>query len=177
VPPVRRPPPLRILLALALAMFTISGVAHADVGTKIIERCARGESISGFSQQAYRKALQEIPTEVEEYSDCGELIHKAQLDAASGVGAAPPAPTLSSSEAIPTTPAEQHAIAQAHKTGEPVQVGDQIIHPGVVHANIASAISALPTPLLAVLVLLLACGIVLAGAAIRHRVIRDRHTD
>ena len=57
----------------------------ADIGAKIIERCTHGESLGGFSQQAYRRALKELPTEVEEYSDCANLIRRAQL-AASGRG-------------------------------------------------------------------------------------------
>ena len=60
--------------------------ASADIGTKIIERCTHGQSLSGFSQQDYRRALKELPTEVEEYSDCANLIRRAQLAAAGGGG-------------------------------------------------------------------------------------------
>jgi hypothetical protein len=60
--------------------------------------------------------------------------------------------------------------------GAPVKVGAQVIHPGVVHANIASALSTLPTPLLAVTAFLLACLIALAGGALRNR-IRARRSD
>ena len=56
------------------------------MGATIINRCTHGQSLSGFSQQAYRRALQELPTEVEEYSDCANLIRRAQLAAAGGAG-------------------------------------------------------------------------------------------
>jgi hypothetical protein len=159
---------------LALALLGVgSARARADVGMKIIERCTHAESLSGFSQQAYRRALQEMPTEVEEYSDCAELIHKAQL--ASAAGSAPAAQAAASSAAIPTTPAEQRAIRQAHRSGAtPLQVGNGIVKPGVVHANIASAVNALPNPLLAVLALLLACATTVGARAIKDRV-RDRN--
>jgi hypothetical protein len=49
-----------------------------------------------------------------------------------------------------------------------------VVHPGVVHADIASAFSSLPTPLLAVLLFLLACAVALAGGVVRNRV---RHHD
>ena len=51
-----------------------------------------------------------------------------------------------------------------------MQVGGAAVHPGVVHADIASALSSLPTPLLATLAFLLACLLLLAGASIRNRV-------
>ena len=58
------------------------------MGETIIIRCTHGESLSGFSQAAYHQALQELPTEVEEYSPCGNEIRHAQLAAAAGVGGA-----------------------------------------------------------------------------------------
>jgi len=45
-----------------------------------------------------------------------------------------------------------------------------VIHPGVVHVDIASALSTLPTPLLALLAFLLACALLLLGRAVRNRV-------
>src|SRR5215831_1238674 len=81
-------------LAVATAMLVLASppLARADVGATIINRCTHGQSLGGFSQQDYQRALQELPTEVEEYSECGNLIRRAQLAAAgggagSGVGA------------------------------------------------------------------------------------------
>ena len=167
------------MLGAVLILALLAPSASADIGAKIIEKCTHGESLSGYSQQDYRKALQEIPTEVEEYSDCGELIRKAQLAAASGAPAGGPAGAASSPSApIATTPAEQREIEAVHHTGaSPVKVGDQVLRPGVVHANIASAISALPSPLIAVLLLLLVCGCTVGAREIRERVLRARSHD
>ena len=66
-------------LAAALLVLASPPSAHADVGATIIERCTHGQSIAGFSQQDYERALQELPKEVEEYSNCGSLIRQAQL--------------------------------------------------------------------------------------------------
>jgi hypothetical protein len=165
----------RILLAavLALAMLlSIASAARADVGATIIERCTHGQSLSGFSEQDYRKALQELPTEVEEYSDCADLIRRAELAAAGGRGAAGGAALT----ATPLTPAERTALSRAPTVGSaPLQVGNQIVHPGVVHVDIASALNSLPTPLLATLAFLLACLLLVVGGAIRDRV-RARRT-
>ena len=153
-----------LLAALAL-MLVFTAQAGADVGATIIERCTHHQSLSGFSQQDYSKALQELPTEVEEYSDCGSLIRRAQLASASG-GSGSAGATV----ATPLTPAERSTLSRALKAPTPVQVGGQVVSPGVVNANIASALSSLPDPLLALLAFLLACALVLAGGAIRDRV-------
>ena len=153
-----------LLIALVLTL-GITAPAGADVGATIINRCTHGQSLSGFSQQDYSKALQELPTEVEEYSDCGSLIRRAQLASASG-GPGSAGATV----ATPLTPAERSTLSRALKAATPVEVGGQVVSPGVVNANIASALSSLPDPLLALLAFLLACALLLAGGAIRNRV-------
>jgi hypothetical protein len=73
--------------------------------------------------------------------------------------------------ATPLTPAEQRGIAAlAHTAAPPVREGNQLIHPGVIHANVSSALSSLPNSLLAVLALIGAGLIALAGRTIRSRV-------
>jgi hypothetical protein len=167
---------MRIVSALALALsllVLLAAAASADTGAKIIERCTHGQSLSGFSQKDYRRALQELPTEVEEYSDCASLIRRAQLTAAGGGGQS------AAGAAVPTplSPSERSALARVPKSGaEPVAVGDQLVRPGVVHADISSALSSLPDPLLATLVLLLACAAALGGRAILNG-IRARRSD
>lgn len=153
-----------LLLTLGL-LLSIAATARADVGTTIIERCTHHESLSGFSQQDYSKALQELPTEVEEYSDCGSLIRRAQLAAAGGSGSGALA------TALPLTAGERSTLRRAARaTPGSLRVGGQIVSPGVVNASAASALSSLPGPLLAILAFLLASALALAGAAIRDRV-------
>jgi hypothetical protein len=175
--PTRRPAPplsrLALLAALSAVLLSIASPAVADVGQTIINRCTHGESLSGFSQAAYHQALQELPTEVEEYSPCGNEIRRAQLAAAAGGGTAR-SPGAAGTP-IPVTPAERSALNSAPRlAAAPVRVGNQTVRPGVIHANIASALSSLPDSLLAVLAFLLACGLLLAGRALRNRVHADR---
>jgi hypothetical protein len=163
------------LVAALVALACLAAVATADTGAKIIERCTHGQSLSGFSQKDYRRALQELPTEVEEYSDCANLIRHAQLAAAGGGGGgsngggASPLTT-------PISPAEQSSLSGASKGGaSPLRVGGQSVQPGVIHANVSSAFSSLPTPLLALLIFLLACAAALAGRSIQKG-IRDHRS-
>jgi hypothetical protein len=160
----------RSALAAVLLLIVLSLVASApaDTGTNIINRCTHGQSLGGFSQADYRRALAELPTEVEEYSDCANLIRRAQLAAAGAAGSGSGVESLPTT-AIPVTPAERKALNHVASAGEaPQRVGNQVVRPGVVHANIASALSSMPDSLLAVLVFLLACAFALGGRAIRN---------
>jgi hypothetical protein len=158
----------RLLGLSLLALLGIVSPARADIGETIILRCTHGQSLSGFSQSAYRQALKELNADAEEYTDCSSLIQQAQLAAAGGGGGAGGG---RSAVAIAPTPSEQRAIAGAKRAGAaPEQLGGQVIHPGVVHADIASVFSSLPTPLLATLAFLLACLLLLAGGLLRSRV-------
>jgi hypothetical protein len=162
-------------LALLLgALMTIAAIAapaaSADVGQTIIRRCAEGKPLGGFTQGDYRKALKEISATTEEYSECGALIRQAQLEAASGHGGASGAGGVATAP-ITATPAEQRSIAGAVSGGgAPVSLGGgALIHPGVVHGNVASAFSTLPAPLLAALAFMLACALAAGGNLLRRR--------
>jgi hypothetical protein len=168
-----------IAALLATMLLAVAQPASADQGEEIIIRCGHVESISGFSQKAYQQALKELTADAEEYSPCAATIHEAELAAASGShgasgggqGAAAPA------AAVAATPAEQRAITHAlHGGSQPVQLGGGVIHPGVVHVDVSSALSSLPTPLLATLAFLLVCLLLVLAGALRKRV-RARGSD
>jgi hypothetical protein len=168
--------PLRLLLAVALLLWASLGAAPAaaDVGETIIQRCTHGQSLAGFSPSAYSKALRELSADAEEYTNCSTLIRAAQLAAASGHGTGAVAGAVAP---IAATPSEQRALKTAARSGgKPLQIGGQVVRPGVVHATVASALSSLPTPVLAVLALLLAGLAALGGGTLRRR-IRGHHPD
>jgi hypothetical protein len=171
---VRHPKHTLVLLAALAALVTIAAPAQADTAEKIIDRCTHGESLGGFSQKAYGEALKDLSAGTEEYSNCAQLIRQAQLAAAGtghGSGNGGGAATTPATAAVTATPAEQRAIARAPIAGAaPVQVDGQTIHPGVVHVDITSALSSLPTPLLATIAFLLLCLLLAAGSGIRNRI-------
>lgn len=141
-----------------------------DTGHKIIRLCAEGKSLAGFPPSAYAKALKEISPTTEEYSECGQLIRQAQAAAASGKPTSGASSGAGLSAPVQATPAEQQSIANAaHSGSAPVEVGDSAVHPGVVHADVASAFSTLPTPVLVLLAFLLACLVVVGGGFARKR--------
>lgn len=183
-PPHRRTGICAGLAACALAALLLAAPAWGSEANTIIQRCIQGQSLSGFSQKGYREALKQMPTEVAEYYDCTTLVHDAQLAAVGGPGTPLGAGAggglaggagASSNTPIPLTPAEQQEVTRAHRHGSvPVLVGSSRVKPGVVHANVASAASALPTSLDAVLALLLASAAAFAIAEGYKRVRRHR---
>jgi hypothetical protein len=165
---------LALPAALLASTLTIAAPASADIGETIIQRCTHAQSLSGFSQSAYTQALKELSADAEEYTPCSSLIRAAQLAAAGGHGSGGGA---ESPVALAASPAERRAITRVRRTpAAPVRVDGQIVQPGVVHADIASAVNSLPSPLLATLAFLLACLALIAGGALRNR-LRGHRSD
>lgn len=159
------------LLAMA-ALLAAAAPAEASEATKIVERCTHGESLGGFSQNGYREALKHLPTEVTEYSECANEIRKAELAAAGGTqGGA----SSGSAVALPLSAGERQAVLNAHRRGSaPVKIDGRTIEPGVVHADVASVTSTLPSSLLAILALVLAGGLALGGTEAYKRFLARR---
>jgi hypothetical protein len=164
------------LALLALALLGLAATAAANEAQTILEKCGHNKPFSGYSQKAYREALKQMTTTGIEYGECESLIRKAE-EAAAGGGAGTAVGTPSSNVATPLSPAERHAVQNAHRNGStPVQVGDEPVRPGVVHADIASAVSTLPHSLFAVLAFMAAAGLVLAIGEVRKRVSSRRNS-
>jgi hypothetical protein len=164
--------PRLLALSLVLAAGIASPARATSVGETIILRCTHGQSLSGFSQQAYSEALKDLTADAREYTECASQIRQAQLAAATGHGGGS-APVT----AIAPSASEQRAIAHASRARPiPVRIGGALVHPGVVHANLASAFSSMPTPLLATVIFLLACLLLVGGGALRNH-IRARRGD
>jgi hypothetical protein len=159
--------------AAAVALLWIAPPAGADVGETIIQRCTHGQSLAGFTPAQYRRALQELGADAEEYTDCAALIRQAELGAAGSRGSAEAPAGVAP---IAATAAEQQSIRHAARAASGVPVGNQLIRPGVVHADIASAVSSLPAPLMAIIAFLLASLTLVTGGALRNR-IRARRSD
>ncbi len=161
------------LIAVSIAILGLlagASSAQASQASTIVEKCAKKESFGGYSQNAYRQALKQLPTIVVEYTACTEEIRKAELAAAGGGGEVA-STTSPASVPLALTPTEQSAVQNAHHNGAtPVRIGSEPIRPGVVHANIASAINTLPHSLFAVLALMSAGAVALTIGEVRKRV-------
>ncbi len=186
--PMLRRLPAAAAVALCLLLPAAPALASGDA---VIRDCVKhGRLTKRYSQKEYRDALRNIPTDVDEYTDCRATIRRAQLGiggptngggSGGGTGAAPQAPegTPSAPRADPlagTSPQEKAAakrdIAKA-RSGEgaaPQRVGPDVVTPGALAYRRFDSLSKLPTPLL-VLAVLIALGALGTGAhTILHRV-------
>lgn len=196
---IRRVSVSAIALVLATGIWLPTASASADAAHKIIDQCEEGKTPTGFSLNDYFKATNELEAYGVEYTECPQLIEEAELAAAgakhhggsthrggptppsgtsgtsNGGGGSSPESTGTSQPIVPTAE-EQRQIAHALKGPESVKLGHGpmgAIHPGVVHADVASAFNSLPAPLLAVLAAMVAGIAALAGWTIRERILSD----
>jgi hypothetical protein len=182
-----------ILLGLLAALLLAPAAYAAGTTTKIIRDCADDGILEGhYTPAELRKARDNLPTDVDEYSDCSDVLSRALAAGASspggggggggspggGGGGAPsatPAPQFSDSTASPptlspNTQAENNAIAGAVQHGG----GDDTIlgRPIAPAADIGGQFGRHPLPgtLVAVLVLLAGAAVSMLAPAIRRRV-------
>jgi hypothetical protein len=182
---------LPVLLLLATA-----GPAHA---ASLLDDCQDGRIDGTYSQADYRRALRNIPSDFDQYTDCRRVIRRAQLAAAGGGsdpggtqgggtagaggtgggsgggGTSTEAPTsaLRADPLESATPEERRAFERATTGGGvPVRVGQAAVRPGATGADAAAG--DIPGPLLALLALLAVAGLAYGAAVTRARVLARR---
>jgi hypothetical protein len=177
----------RVLVAAAAVIALAPSTAWAD-GQGVIRDCTDNGRIDGHhSQREYRDALAHMPSDVDEYTDCRDVIRRAQLAAAGGSNkaggsggsktpAATPPPAAGTDPLAGATQEEKQDVERAAKSSAAVKIGHSALAPGTLGTETSSAVSDLPTPLLIALALVAAGALALAGARIRGRVIARRDT-
>ncbi len=189
----------RTALTALAALATLAGTPAAALAdsTAVIRDCQDGRIDGKYSQKEFADALRNIPTDVDEYTDCRDVISRARLGAAGGKsggartgsaggggggGATPAAPAATGADQTAAqllgsaSPAERAAVTRAigQAGTAPVVVGGRSVSPDTAGLSPAGAANVLPTPLIAALVLL---GLGLVAAAIqtiRTRVLAGR---
>jgi hypothetical protein len=174
------------VLAFLLGLLVLASPARAGYDELLQDAC-QDERVDGtYSQKDYREALANIPADVEQYTNCRDVLRSAQLAAAraqaGGSAAVPPAADpvttlLAAGDPLATaTPQEQTAVAQATKQGgAPVTVAGQVVEPSTLGAGraVAASLSDLPAPLLIALAIT-ALGALAALLAVLVPRVRDR---
>lgn len=185
------------LLAGVLALGLLTPSAALASGAAVIKDCASdGKLDKKYTPADYADALKHIPTDVDEYTDCRDVIKRGQLGlggtgggsgsggtgggtgtggtSAGGTGGAAGATGTGNGlnaydQALSTaTPQERASVAQAGKApSTPLEVGGRQLRPDSLgHGDLAS-LNTLPTPLVIVLVLLGAAALAAAFSPVR----------
>lgn len=159
---MRRTGPLLALLLLALAIAPAAALAahHKKVPAAVQQvwwDCAHHNSLQGHYPPAIlEQAFADLPTSDKEYTLCANEIRKAELQA---VGGSAHLPSVSTSSRRKVAKNAANALKQAkQRGGAPVVIGGDKIAAGAVTLPGSSFLSDLPTPILIVLVVLIALG-------------------
>jgi hypothetical protein len=191
----RLPRHLLLLAALPLLLLAFSGSAFAAGPLQVIKDCNQdGQLNRKYSNKELRKALDNLPSDIDEYSDCRDVIGGAITggsdkggnrgtggSGADGGGGGSGAGGTGGN-AAPITPEEQAARTQdqadlqalgtpeSRENSPPIDVGGEQVKPGSNGLfDLASASNSLPTPLLIALIALALLAIAGGVVALRGR--------
>jgi hypothetical protein len=168
---------MRTALIALLALLLAAPPALADATrNKILRECQTGRLTGDYTAREIRDARNNIPDDLDQYTDCRDVLTRALLSRAGGgdsgsggggggggTGGGGGGGTGGGEPAVPLTPstdADKQALEQA--TGAPVNVAGRPVTPGE-----SAFRNDLPAPLLVLLALLAAAAV--AGLAMQLR--------
>ena len=162
-----------VFVACLLALAVAAPAAFADsTRTKILRECQDGRLTGNYTSKQIRDALNNIPDDIDQYSDCRDVLRRALLNGAgnSGSGGGPGGAGGGffgggGAPLTPSTDADRQALqAAATGGGQPLQIAGKRVTPGK-----GTLRNDLPTTLIVVLILLaVATAAALAPFARRH---------
>lgn len=153
---------LRRLTAAAVvtsALLLPAGTALASGKDVIIDCNDNGRLTKDYTQKEYRDALANMPADVKQYTDCENIIRRAQLGRRSSTGGDANAGNPFGTQATPEEVARaQQEIAALRKSGGRAQrIGRGVVTPGsLAFTRVSAAVSELPTSLLVLIALIVA---------------------
>jgi hypothetical protein len=162
----------RAKFALALALLASVLVAAPALGSAqdVIRDCSEDGVLNGhYSHGELAKALDKLPSDLDEYTDCRAVIRSAELASARKHKGGVPSTVDTTS---PPSAAEQRSLHDASKGTGSVDVGGRGIMPGADAAPFKSAGFGTDLPPLVLAVLIALAGAMLFGGALaiqRHR--------
>jgi hypothetical protein len=174
----------RLLTTAVLGCLLLPASAWAS-GDAVIKDCTDDGVIQGhYSQKDYSDALNNLPTDVDEYTDCRDVIKRAQLG---GTGGGSGGGGLGSGGGTGGTPAggdplagatdaERAGLANAQAGGAdaPVRIGGKLVQPGKLGFGGLGSPTTLPSSLIAVLIALGIAAVAAGATYVRNRVIARR---
>ena len=163
---------------LVLAVLALMALPGSAMATPLRDCSSDGDLDKQWSNSELRKAIDNLPTDLDEYSNCRELLTNAIT---SGSDKGGNRPTLGA-DGSPLPPEEQAArakdnedlaaiMADPEKSPPGVKVGDEEVEPGSNGLfDLASASNDLPVPLLVALIALGLVALIGGLAAMRERI-------
>jgi hypothetical protein len=172
----------RLLFTTVLVALLVAPAAGAANRNQIIRDCADGSLDGKYSASEMRDARNNLPADVDEYTDCRDLLTRATHGggkSSSGAGVAGSASGGSGgggSKLTPSGPEEQKTLDIARRSAgtSAVEIDGQRIVPGAAGFAADAARRGIPGPLVLLLALLGAAALAAAVPPIRKRVLSRR---
>ena len=168
----------RLAIIALLAVLAAAPAAQADsTRTKILRECQNGRLTGDYTAKQIRDARNNIPDDLDQYSDCRDVLTRALLnnagdsndgDGDGAAGGAGGGNIGGDGDVVltPSTDADRQALAGAASTGgRPLQVAGERVTPGTAGALRNN----LPATLLVVLILLAAAAAAATAPFLRRR--------
>jgi hypothetical protein len=169
---------------MVLTLLVAAPAAQAGTRSDIVADCFDDGKLDGnYSASQIRDARNNLPADVDQYSDCRDVLARALGGSGSkqtggGGGDASGGGEGSGEPLKANGPDEQRALDAAGAKGgsAPVQVGDGTIVPGASGFAAGAARNDLPESLLVALILLGVAAVAAAVPYVRRRVLARRHS-
>jgi hypothetical protein len=157
---------LTALLAVLFAFAAAAPTAHASA-TAVIRDCSEDGVLDGhYTQSEIKGALQQLPSDLDEYTDCRSVIRGAQLGSAGGghTGKRGKGIVGRVDTSAPPSAGEEQRIGEAAGSEGAVKIGGAVVRPGAAAKPFnASGLGGELPPLFLALLIATACAL-LAGA-------------
>jgi hypothetical protein len=178
---------LRFALAgcVAAVLLTTASPALAGTRQKILQECQDGRLSGDYTAKEIRDARNHIPTDIDQYSDCRDVLARALADRAGGGGGSGGGGGGGNGGAggggggggggsgpllTPSSAADNSALQQARSGGDgPVQIGESSIAPGAAGLAAGAPRTSLPVAVLVALALLALAALAAATPLARRR--------
>lgn len=166
------------LVLIAVLLLGLPAAARAS-GAAVIRDCADDGRLSKqYSQKDLQSAERNLPSDIDEYTDCRSVIRAAMHGGTGSTGSPPPGAIVTPSGAIAANQQDIKALAavqaqSAKGKTKPVTIGGQEVTPG--NAGLGGPLAGLagsngmPASLIAAMVALLVLAVVTAYLAAREK--------
>ena len=166
------------LVLIAVLLLGVPAAARAS-GSDVIRDCADdGKLAKQYSQKELQDANRNLPSDIDEYTDCRSVIQAALHGGSGSTGSPPPGAIVTASGAIAGAPDDISKLAAIQHDGAktkrgPIAIGAREITPG--NAGLHGALAGLagsngmPAPLIAAIAALLVLAVATAYLAAREK--------
>jgi hypothetical protein len=168
---------VRLLTLSGLILLLAVPTASAGVREKILRECQDGRISGNYTPAQLRDARKHIPTDIDEYSDCRDVLAQAALTGRGGSSGgegtnAPGGVRPDDGQSFtPSDPTENAELNDARLKNDAQSIGEQSVIPGAAGFAAHAERHGLPPTVLAVLILLGLCASAATFASVRRRVL------